>query len=466
MARNEQGARGELKKKAEKTTSPKEHGLGQKEREATDETAQSRGSQYGQTEGTQPDVGPAAENAPAPGDKPMSLMERLLIWIQKQPRFVQNGILVLFVGYTLLISSVAAVNAMQELVNIFPKNIPPIQGVIRNEYDLDVRFLKTGDFTIQASPTITGKFDLEPVQAVVAADSNMITVPRKDGEVSVCARIRNARKIYEYYKSGEYPLTLTLATDSRRYIAQIDRFSRAGLKKGWTVFIPSNITTERVIKVCFDELSDSSKSSILQDEANLEDMALLEDETHWFIEDLEDEVERGRFFGMITAQHFRDIVAGKTPHAPFEVTAMVTIGIYEQENGEKKIIWEVMDTRGKMRRPQQGYVRRYSPETGEDWVRKIIAYVTEALKSSYPIEGRICDASRQDRIVEMGIGRLAGVREHMTLHVYCGEISKKKHIGEVTITSAWPGTCEGKLELFGTYPDDAFTSLLVSSRLE
>lgn len=403
-----------------------------------------------------------------PDPQPSSLNQALFLWLSNKPAALQNTILIGFAICALLFFSVKVVDAWNKLMEFVPKNVPDTQGVIRNESDLDIEFLKIGDFTIQASSPYEGKFDLSLAQAVAAADSNLITVPARE-QVSVQAKFRNTRKVYEHYKVGGYALTLTLSAGTQRYIAQIDRFSESGLKKGWTALIPSDIPSGQVIKVCFDELSNSSARSILQDKTEssiVEDLVPLKDEIDWFREDLERAVEDGRFFKMITKERFGEFVDREAAHPKSVVVAKIAIGIYKQNNNEK-IIWEVTDARDKMKKLAHVYSRTYSSENREDLIRKIITDATLAIISEYPIEGRISDASRKDDIVEMGIGRLAGVREHMTFGVYCGRISGDTRIGNVKITATWSGGCEGKLDLNGTYKErDALTSLLVCSRLE
>ena len=459
MARKKQDSRNKLGKKTEhKGEGTPLKGLqpGQAEDGTGDATAQPH--KPAPRSGT-----PADQRERRSGPQPSSLNDALYLWLSKKPNSVQNTILVGFAVCALLFFFARIIDVTERLLELLPRNIPSIQGVIRNEYDLDVDFSKTGDFIIQASPLIKGKFDLYPVQDIVTADSNMITVPRKGGEVPVCAKIRNARKVYEYYKDGEYPLTLTLAAGTQRYMAQIDRFSEVGIDKGWLVSIPSNITSERVIKVCFDELSDSSKRSILRDETNLEDLVLLKDETDRFIEELWDKVDSGRFFRMITKEYFNEIVDGKMPHPPSAVLAKIAIGIYESKKGEKIILLEVTDTLGKIKKREAENRSTYYPESQEDMVSNFITFATLAIIKKYPIKGRISDASRDDNIVEMGIGRLTGVRKLMELDVYCGEAV----IGYMKITATWPSTCEGTLRLNGTYdPKKTFTSLVVCSTLE
>jgi hypothetical protein len=434
--------------------------------------------------------GPSDQREPRPGPQPSSLSDALYLWLSRKPALLQNTILLVFAICTLLFFSASVVEVSKKLRELLPKKVPGIQGVIRNASDLDVVFSKTGDFTIQTSPPVHGRFDLCPVQAVAATNSEVITVPGKGGQVNVCAEVRNPRKVYEYYRGGEYPLTLILAADTQRYMAQIERFSKTGIKKEWTASIPKNITSQRVIKVCFDELSDISKRSILQDETHTdlspaeglvlpqdetdtdlppaEGLVLLQDETDTFKDDLEDRVERGRFFGMISKQQFNEIADGKEPDPRSPVFAKIAIGIYETKKGKKMILLEVTDARGKIKKREATTYSKYNPGSQENTVGNFITFATNAIVRRYPIKGRISDVSRDRNIVEMRIGRLAGVREYMELYVYCGEISRDTHIGDVKITATWPGSCEGTLHLNGTYDTKkTFTSLVVcSSTLE
>jgi hypothetical protein len=386
------------------------------------------------------------------------------------PALAQNAVLVVVLVGAILFFIDKFVAAGTRLVALLPKEAIVVQGVIRNDSADDVNFATTGDFTIQAFPDVAGKFELCAVPEGGVEDKGVITVPSDGNEVNVCAKLPGRDDVYEQYGRGEYPLTLTLGTAHQRYMAQIERFSRGGLKEKWTVTVPRQTVTGRVITVCFDELDDTDKNSICQLKPQLPaagDLIPLQEDTAALRECLYAEAERGGFFDLITATRFDEIRDNNEP-PPSAVVAKVAIGIYKREETERKfLLWRLTDTRGKIRKGDGDQGGTYADESQEDVARSIISPATMKINRAYPIEGRISDASRDDMIVEMQIGRLAGVREYMPLYAYCGEISEGKYVGDIEVTVTWPHSCEGKLNPRGVYKDrEALTSLIVTSQRE
>jgi hypothetical protein len=402
-----------------------------------------------------------------PGPRPSSLNEALYLWLSKKPASVQNIILTVFGICAVLFFSAKVIDAANALWRLIPTRIPKIYGVIRNESDHDVAFSKTGNFTIQASPNIQGLFELCTDQDEPATDSTGIIIPRDGNEVNVYAKLPKRSDVRDQYKRGEYPLTLTVITPTKRYMDQIERFSKIGVKQKWTITIPKNTMSERTLKVCFDELDEVEKNCICQGEPDLsppDDLVFLEGETKQLKECLEYEVERGDFFKLISVPYFDKIRDGKeTPPSPDDVMSKIAIGVYKQKKtGQKKMLWRLTDSQNMIKNSDHG--GRYPIETQENIAHSIISEATTAIVRVYPIVGRISDASREDGIVEMQIGKLTGVRKGMILYAYCGEILNSKHIGDIKITNTWQHTCEGVWRPKGIYEDrEALTSLIVSS---
>lgn len=411
--------------------------------------------------------GPTKPKGEEPGPQPSSLNEALYLWLSKKPASVQNIILTVFGICAVLFFSAKVIDVTKAILDLFPPRIPKIYGVIRNESNHDVQFSKTGNFTIQASPNIPGQFELCTIQDEAATDNRGIIVPRDGNEVNVYAKLPKRDDVSDQYKRGEYPMTLTIITPTKRYMDQIERFSKTGVKQKWMVTIPKNTISERVLKVCFGELEEVEKNSICQGEPKLSpsnDLVFLGGETKKLKECLEREVERGYFFKLISLPYFDKIRDGEeTPPSPDDVITKIAIGIYMQKKtSEKKLLWRLTDSQNMIKNSDHG--GRHPIETQENIAHSLISEATTAIVRAYPIEGRISDASREDGIVEMQIGKLAGVRKGMTLYAYCGDISKGIHIGDIKITTAWQRTCEGVWRPKGIYEDrEALTSLIVSS---
>jgi len=445
MAGNEHGARDELKKEAEKTTSSKEHELGQ-------------------TEGPPPDAGPAAENAPAPTTRPMSLMERLLLWLQNRSPWVGNGILVVFVIYLLLTSSVTVVNALQELFNLLPKETPFAKGVIVNQTNRPVDLFKVGDF-IAPGPFVppegrdlVGCFDLYKSQSV-PLDANCITVPAK-GKACLWVKIRDTTEAYEQYRRGERSLMLKFKTPSgRRYITHINTFSKHGLDQGWELRIKDEFYVRRspVIVLCLEALKNPNFDGY---------GSRLTDEMPSFMSDLALGIQDKSDFGPYHPVDYEKIVSSDDPD---KIPAEVWVGVYGVKNGAKWILVRVVDARGKILPDRQltslPYTPLYTPEHKDDLIKMILQDVREKIITAYPIKGKVLDVFGKNG-VRLSVGALAGVYKDMELYV-CTSAGRWIEGGTVKVTHTWPtislGTLDPKIRWTYGDSDDAIRSLLVRS---
>jgi hypothetical protein len=412
----------------------------------------------------------AGRSKPPPEPRPSDLSNALYLWLSRRPAWVQNIVLVVFGLNAVLFFFAPVVALAWGGYQWLPKKIPPIQMVIRNLTERDVDLLRTGQFTIEASEPQTGSFDLEPVEEAGLSAGGAVRVPPKGGEIRVKATIRNSPKYHEYYAGGEYPLTLQLQTSTQPISAYINPFSKANLRREWPTPILEEVSSERVIAVCFEMLDDVRKQAILKEKKGpaTEDLVLWQEETESFIEDFGEEIERGQYFEVITPERFDEILKAKLPPHPTDVFAKIAIGIYECGNQEPILLWEVADANAHspMRKSDQV---PYKPGIRPYHLRNLIQDTTRAMTAKYPIVGRISDLSRDNKIAEMKISRLAGIREGTMLHVYLGRISEDTFVGWVRITDTWPSSCEGELQLthnLPSYLSDSPTSLLVSSPQE
>jgi hypothetical protein len=395
---------------------------------------------------------PADQSASTGGPQASSLNQALYLWLSKRPSWFQNTVLVTFGFCTLLLFFTPVVIILKAVWDYLPKPIPPIQVVLCNASDRDEKFSTTGDFTIWAPVPKRGKLDLKPVQEVETQDGDAIPVPANGGRVKAEATIRQPRKFHRHYKDGGCPLTMTLAADTERTATQIDPFSKASLKKQWSALIPARTTTSRVINVCFETAQVNG---------------LLEDETRSFKDDLTDELRRDGCFGSITPEYFDEIWRRDMPQGPSSVHVKVSVAICQGPDDQKMIKWKVADTRRKIQ--EDDFSCPYKEDTAE-MVATIVLYVTQAIRQAYPITGWVrevlygAEVLKDGTYVEIGIGKLAGVRDGMTLHVYCGKIAETTDVGDVEITRAWTDTCEGRLAKWrGPDQPDAVRNLLVSS---
>jgi hypothetical protein len=246
-------------------------------------------------------------------------------------------------------------------------------------------------------------------------------------------------------------------------MAKLDEFSRSGLKQKWVASITDNAVPGRSIRVCFERLSDEIKNSIAQcktDLLELEHKMLMENETDRFIDDLRDKVEGRRFFRMNSPKYYDEVLSGKVTAPMSTVLAKIAVGVYEFKDDDKIILMNVTDAEGKIKEGEAYNSRSYSLyETPEDRIIQIISDATNAIIREYPIEGRITDVSGDGQIVEIGVGRLAGIRNRTRLYAYCGDMLA----GEVVVTACWPSTCEGTWmpNLVG---HEADTSFIVCSK--
>lgn len=389
-----------------------------------------------------------------------SLNEALYLWLSRRPASIQNTILVVFGICAVLFFSAKVLDLVKIMKPFLPTGVRRTYGVICNRSDQDVTIEKTGHYTIHASPPVRGEFYLDTITEI---DSNQITLPGNGGEVEVYAEISNTPEVRKCYDVGTYPVTLRFDSEDQLYaiMAKIDKFSKAGLREKWKTSTHGNMIPETTIKVCIEKLSDSSKRSIVlnqPDLSELEDKVLLESETKTFINDLLDKIERRQFFGMISMEYYDEVLHQKELPQPFTVMAKIAIGIYEKENSEKIILVNVTDTEHRIKNGDAHYSRSYSSQSPEERILQTITDATRAIIAEYPIEGRISEVYAEKSIVEIGVGRLAGIRNYLHLYAYSGDIQ----VGEVEVTASWPGTCEGKwISYLG---HEADTSFLVCSR--
>lgn len=391
-----------------------------------------------------------------------SLSEALYQWLSKRHPAIQNAILVVFAIGTVLFFSGNIIDFAGKAKDFLPRPIPRIHGVIRNETGKDMKIRKTGRYIVHSSPPFRGEFSLytEP-----DTDSNQITVPSRGGEVKVYAKISSTPELHDRYKVGEYSMTLRLETpnQSQAVVATVEKFSKTGCNQEWVASITDKAIPWRTIRVCFEKMNDDRKRSIVQGDTELLELqhkALLENETDRLKGDLEDRAEAGKFFVINTPEFYYGVLKNRTILPPSSVLAKIAIGVYELEDSDKIVLIDVNDIDGKIEEGNGSYSRRYSLyKTSEERIIQIISDATAAIVKEYPIESRVTEVSEDEEFVEIGAGRLAGIRYRMRLYVY----NVDKLVGEVIVTACWPGTCEG---IWKPYSEgkEAHTSFLVSSK--
>ncbi len=393
-----------------------------------------------------------------------SLSEALYQWLSKRHPAIQNAILVVFAAGTVLFFSANIIDFVGKAKEFLPRPIPKIYGVICNETGKDVKIRKTGHYIVHSSPPFRGEFNLytEP-----ATDRNQITVPSRGGEVKVYAKISSTPEVRDRYKVGEYSMTLRLETpdQSRAVVATVEKFSKTGRKQEWVASITDKAIPWRTIRVCFERMSDDRKRAIVQGDtglSGLQQKALLESETDRLKGDLEERAEAGKFFVINSPEFYRDVLKNRKILPPSTVLAKIAVGVYELEDSDKIVLVDVNDIDGKIEEGNGSYSRRYSlHKTSEERIIQIISDATAAIIKEYPIEGRITEVFEDGEFVEIGVGRLAGIRYRMRLYVY----NVDKLVGEVIVTASWPGTCEG---IWKPYSEgkEAHTSFIVSSKMK